>query len=706
MAIRNASITLFVGATLLACSALQGQEDLVVGQLDTFVVTPSRADETWIDTPYTVEQLLAEDLVESAARSLPEALEFTPGVVIQKTGHGQGSPIIRGLTGYHNLLLIDGIRLNNAAFRSGPNQYWNTVDSQGLSSVELVKSQGSVLYGGDAAGGTLQAFTSRPFYAEDGGLHAGGRSYSRYATGEDSFIQRGEVSLSEAGKWGLILGGTAKDFGDIRAAGLGRLPKTGYGEWDVDGKFELFLNPDTRLTVFHQQVHIDDAWRVHKTRFAKSWRGAAVGDENARILDQTRMLSYVQLDSAASSPFFDHYTLSLSHQRHGEERFRERSDHRTDIQGFELDSYGLWAQFDRELEFTSLTYGASYYQDRLDSFRSDFNADGSLKARRIQGPVGDDGVYHLVGAYLNSVTPVGERLTLDLGARYTYSHADIGAAESSVTGERIAINNEWDSMVGSGRLSYQLDDAGELKLFGGVSQAFRAPNFSDLSRFDSNRSAEIETPAPNLDPEQFVTFELGLKAETGRFSGSLAYFFTDVSDLILRSPTGRIVEGLDEVTKLNSGDGYIQGVELSGALDLGGGWSIVGGFAYQDSLVSTFPTSDPVLRDEVLSRLMPTNGHGGLRWESNDGDLSVEALVQAVGPGDRLSTRDRRDLQRIPPGGTPSYWLATVRGSCQLRENMRITAAVENAFDEEYRAHGSGQNEPGVNFVFGAEITF
>ena len=54
------------------------------------------------------------------SRSLPDALLFLPGVLVQKTAPLQSSPFIRGFTGYRNLLLIDGIRLNNAAFRAGP----------------------------------------------------------------------------------------------------------------------------------------------------------------------------------------------------------------------------------------------------------------------------------------------------------------------------------------------------------------------------------------------------------------------------------------------------------------------------------------------------------------------------------------------------------------------------------------------------------
>ncbi|NOX98457.1 MAG: TonB-dependent receptor [Verrucomicrobia bacterium] len=636
---------------------------------------------------------------------MPEALEQTPGVVVQKTSNGQGSPIIRGFTGYHNLFLIDGIRLNNASFRSGPNQYWNTVDSQGLSAIELVKSQGSVIYGADAVGGTLQAITRRPVYAESGFL-ATGRSYSRYASGENSYIQRLEGSVSDSEKYGLIIGGTYKDFGDIRAAGLGTLPKTGYQEWDFDAKLEVFLNQDTRLTLFHQQVQVNNAWRTHKTIYGKSWRGTTLGNERARILDQNRMLSYIQLEGQADNALFDHYTISLSRQKQDEERYRERNDGRVDVQGFDLTSYGAWAQFDRELEITHITYGASYYQDRSNSFRNDYNADGSFKGKKIQGPIGDDGKYHLLGAFVNSSTPIGERLTADIGGRYTYAKANIGRVESPATGQQISINDQWSNLVGSGRLSLQLDEKNHWRAFGGVSQAFRAPNFSDLSRLDSNRSNEIETPVPNLDPENFLTYEIGIKTQGERLSGSLSYYYTRVSDLILRTPTGRMVDGLNEVTKQNVGDGFVQGVELNGAFQITEVISVFGGFAYQDSKVSTFPTSEPIKRDEPLSRLMPTNGYGGVRFDLADGRCWVEGLVSAAGRGDRLSTRDLRDTQRIPPGGTPGYWVATVRGGWQASDNILITAAVENLADQEYRAHGSGQNEPGINVVLGAEIRF
>ena len=107
-------------------------------------------------------------------------------------------------------------------------------------------------------------------------------------------------------------------------------------------------------------------------------------------------------------------------------------------------------------------------------------------------------------------------------------------------------------------------------------------------------------------------------------------------DANLDRSAGRIVDGLDEVTKLNAGNGHVQGVELSGSVQLTDLVSVFGAFAYQDSQVSTFPTSAPVLRDEVLSRLLPLNGFGGIRWENHDNSLWVEGIVTVFDDADKI----------------------------------------------------------------------
>jgi iron complex outermembrane receptor protein/hemoglobin/transferrin/lactoferrin receptor protein len=120
------------------------------------VVTAQRYETNQFDVSEPVTVLNSSDLAQQAPRSTPEALFGSAGIWIQKTNHGGGSPIIRGLVGNHILLMMDGIRLNNATYRYGPNQYLSTIDQGLVERIEATRGNGSVLYGSDALGGVVQ----------------------------------------------------------------------------------------------------------------------------------------------------------------------------------------------------------------------------------------------------------------------------------------------------------------------------------------------------------------------------------------------------------------------------------------------------------------------------------------------------------------------------------------------------------------------
>ena len=668
--------------------------------LKDIIVIASRTEKNVVEVPHMIEKISrAQIRTEKMPSNMVNIFKELPSVLLQKTSHGQGSPYIRGFTGFRNVFLIDGIRLNNSVFRSGPNQYWNTIDPYTIESFEVLKGPASVLYGSDAAGGSVQALTRvlAEKKMEYGFL-------TRFSSAEDSVIGRADLSYRFNAKLGFVGGLTLKRFGQLRTGeGKVRLPHTDYDEWAKDLKFYYDIDDHNKLTFAHQSFSQDDVWRTHKTIYASSFRGTTVGNEKRRSLNQDRALTYLKLDSTAVD-CVDSFSGTLSWHDQKEDRFRIKKDDSQDLQGFDVSTLGLILQANKMVRNHSLSFGLDYYKDNVDSFKRKFKSDGTFLSESIQGPVGDDGEYTTSDLFINDDILVSEQVEIMVGARYTKTKASAGKVQDPTTGNQISISNSWDDIVASLRIIvFPLNDS-RVSLFAGISQAFRAPNLSDLTRFDSARSNEIETPSPNLDPESFLTYEIGSKFSIDKWSGSVAYYYTIVEDLITRTPTGVVIAGDDEVTKKNSGDGYVQGVELNSAYQIIPSLAFKSSMAWMDSKVDTFPTSAPVLKKEVMDRMLPTTFNFSLKYKKEK--LWLEAFSTIAKKQSELSTRDSKDTQRIPVGGTPGYTIFNLRGGYTLSDHVSLSLAIENLTDKNYRVHGSGQNEAGINTIFSLQTKF
>ncbi|NOT29529.1 MAG: TonB-dependent receptor [Planctomycetes bacterium] len=664
----------------------------------TTLVTATSELQDWIEAPYSTSVIAAEDLARRFARTTPQALAGVPGTSVQETGNGQGSPYLRGFTGYQTLMLIDGIRLNNSVFRSGPNQYWSTVDPFSIERLEVVRGPSSVLYGSDAIGGTVNVLTRSPDTRSANttgqGFRHGERLHYRFASADTSDIVRAELSGTWGQETGFLLGADGKWFDDVSGGrDTGTQRNTGYDEWAGDLKLEHNLGPNTRLVLLHQRFQQDDAPRTHRTLFAESFEGTTVGTDRRHDFDQDRSLTYVQLHGEQHGGAFDSFHASVSWHDQEEVLRRVSGGGSASQQGFDVETLGLFAYASADLGHGRLTYGADYYRDGVDSFSS---------TQPIQGPVADDASYDLLGAFVQDEFDVSERTTLTLGGRFNYAGVDAGSVFDPLTASATDLEDDWSAVAGSARFLHRLEpDA--LHLFGGLSQGFRAPNLSDLTRLDSARSNEFEIPSPGLDPEYTTNYELGLKALSARAAKQVTLFYTDVRDLILRRPTGNVNgSGQFEVVKENVGDGRIFGLEAESAVRVGRGWELFGGATFVEGKVDTFPTSAPVTDEEYLDKLMPFTAQLGTRWE--DEQRWFEFVAQGAGGADKLSTADTLDTQRIPPGGTPGYVVFHARGGWRIGQHLALEVGLENLLDEDYRVHGSGLNRPGRSLIVGLTL--
>ncbi|MDA0766152.1 MAG: TonB-dependent receptor [Verrucomicrobia bacterium] len=660
------------------------------------VVTASREVEEAGEVMHSVEVVEGEEFVEKGYRTVPEALEQTPGVSVQKTTHGHGSPFIRGFTGRQNLLLVDGIRMNNSTYRGGPVQYWNTLDGFAMERMELVKSQGSVLYGSDALGGTLNVLSrGSGFEAEGPGMFWGGTGFYQYRTNGESQVGRLETRFGEGGKWGVLLGVTGKDFGDIRDDAVGLMRHTGYPEQDVDFKFEMLVDPDVKVTLAHQYLNQDEVYRWHSTVFNDvSWNGTATGTFPVRMYDQERSLSYLRFEGANGEGFVQNWSATVSYQKTQESEHQDRSPTDRRLGVVEVETYGLDVQMESAVGGGSLVYGVDYYEDHIDAVGWRTGKDP-----RSQRPMADDSEYRLGGVFAQYRRPVSERFELAGGVRYTRAEVELGKLWDGAMD--VSARDEWDSVVFNVRGLYRPSEA--WSIYGGASQGFRAPNVDDLSGNLTSRSGLDSMGSLDLSPEKTWTFELGTRVENAAWEVGGAVFYTLVDDLITTVP---VAMGSSTVVSTNAQDAEIYGVELDAAWRFAGGWTLSGFVTWQEGESETPLYVGGPVEEQWVSRLSPLRGSVALRYDAPDERWWVEGRVIAADKADKLSEGDKGDTQRIPPGGTPGYVVASLRGGWEVSEDVSLTLGLENLTDEDYRIHGSGVNESGFGAVIGARVGF
>lgn len=668
---------------------------------EVLVVTASRYVEPINTAAASCEVLDRETLFERQSRTLPESLERTTGIMVQKTGNGQGSPYIRGFTGFGTLLLVDGIRLNNATFRSGPNQYWNTVDSYSIDRIEIFKGSGSALYGSDAIGGTVQAFTLMPEYAQSESDETGGRVFTRLSSAEDSISSRIEGEYRSQ-RYAFLIGATYKHFGDLKAADIGRQKKTGYDEYNYDIKARFKMRGDRELIFAHYTTILNDAWRTHKTKYSTAeWEGTSAGTEEKFSFDQERELTYLSYRDNEANRAFDSLNVTLYYQQQDEIQTRQKKVTSTLYHNeTNVDTFGLNLDMVKESDWGTWAYGATYSVDQVDSHVDD----PKNFLYGIQGASPNDSYYHIAALYLQDRIYLTERLDLTIGTRATYTKADIGSYYNPNTMAKDEQSDDWTSLCSNIRLGYHfLDD--KALIYASVAQGYRTPNLSDMARYDDFGTSSKEVPASGLDPELYLTGEVGLRYTDDVIAWHMAYFYTDIDDQIIRTLDHVDSGGTSIMTKVNGGSGYVHGFECEFAWQLHRQLLWSSGVTLISGMTDYYDEKNQVDIHEPI-RTMPYTIYSALRWESLDKRYWAEIVEVASDKEDRLTASDKIDQQRIPPGGTPAYATTDLRIGWNVSEKCSTVLALENCFDEDYRIHGSGSNEAGRNLVWSFEYRF
>ncbi|MFZ4741733.1 MAG: TonB-dependent receptor, partial [Bacteroidales bacterium] len=206
--------------------------------LDEVVFSANKFRENKSDLPNRIEVIGAKEIELSMPQNSGEILAQTGAAFVQNSQLGGSSPVLRGFEANKVLIVVDGIRMNNAIYRSGHLQSIITIDPSMLDRIEVVYGPGSVIYGSDALGGVMAFHSKKPIYSTDDKLLVTGSAITKYASAANEY--GGNVFLNVATKkFASITNFSYKNIGDLT---IGSSNNSLYANWGTNTIYSERIN--------------------------------------------------------------------------------------------------------------------------------------------------------------------------------------------------------------------------------------------------------------------------------------------------------------------------------------------------------------------------------------------------------------------------------------------------------------------------------
>jgi len=715
---------------ILISSPAPAEEEVCEPQVEEIVITARRCPQPEFVTDRSLHLLSAEDILVLQGQTLPDVLQETTGVFMQRTNRGAGAPFLRGLVGPENLILVDGIRFNNSTFRSGPNQYLAMIDPTAIDHVEVMLGPGSVLYGSDAMGGVIQVFPLK--WRKDTGLGAlaGGRFTSHdlsTAVWADAEWQQDDARL--------LFGGTFRNMESLRAGRGVEQPISDFmnGSWRARGLYGIGDNMELGVTYLGMRVR--DAGRedrLYEGRFRfydndddfiyLDWRYRPGG-----VLKELRVApSFHRMHEVADryrcdlpdNPVVGDADACLEAGRIASDRLPPDPFTGQEIYRDTVLTPGVMATADMGFLGGRIraTTGLEAYFDFVYSGAEERRGDRVppwVWQEAGRGNFSNGSTYRSLGAFVHAEGDLAVRGEHSLIAGAGGRVSNFGAAASDVPGLG-DVEYSRTGFVGTAGIKYLYGRS--FLAYANFSQGFRAPNLQETTVLGDTGS-KFEVPNGDLSPETGNTLEIGTRIRWSPAQFYLSAFVSFMDDVIdERELSGEewAALGLDPlvvgdkpvVQRINSASGLFWGMEGTAML---GPW-----------LDTTIWARLAWVRAEVENqagevyparRIPPLMGAAGIRYRPADKGFYAEIFTHFAGRQTRLHPSDRTDLRMcedpqnlgntyqdsgLKCPGTDGWITLNVRGGYRFDRWLRLDLAATNLTDELYHYHASGVDAPGV----------
>ena len=681
------------------------QDTIMIGLSIPEIVFAEDKDETErLLNPSKIEKVDAVKIFETAPSTSADALQKTGAVMIQMSQSGGGSPIIRGFEANRVLLVVDGVRLNNAIYRSGHLQNSISVSPLMLDNIDIIFGPSSVKYGSDALGGVVHYHTKSP----KKGQHWKANLLQRYTSANNGVNLYFDQSWSK-GKWGFLQAINLNRFGNLK---MGAQRNHGYENW---GNEEHITNGKEQLRTAYDQVDF-----IQKIRFDASQHLSyklnlqLSSTTNLNRFDQLndlsggtpkytewyygpqkRLLLSLGTEHQKKTVFYDSFNNTLSYQQLEESRNSQKLNADLIERIENVSVFANTADFIKKWDYNTLNYGIDLQHNIVRS-----SATENYNTRYADG--GSD--MTSLSVYSQYKHPFSKSSYFSVGARYSKVQLNGKFNENQSLGLPFnAVQLDNDAITASAGLKWDMGKGWESTI--AASTGFRSPNVDDVTKV-FEKSGKLTVPNEDLSPEFSKNIELTINKSLGKSYLSATYYYTLLEDAIVKQAFS--LNGQDSLwydgeyltvyANTNSQDAFLFGYNAKAYIHLNKHWSSTHTISY------TYGKDESA--DALLDHIPPLYGKSQIDWVKNNYRLGLFAFYNAWKKAEDYSPNGSDNLDEATADGTPAWWTLNLSCSINLSDKLVAQLNVENILDVHYKTFSSGISAPGRNVILSIKTEF
>ena len=658
-----------------------------------------------------------------------DLLNVDNNIYIQKSQQGGGSPIIRGFATNRILLVVDGVRMNTAIFRSGNVQNVISIDPYTVESTDLIFGPSSQFYGSDAIGGVLNFTTINPKFSEEG-VTLKTKNNFRFSSANNENTYHTQFQLSGR-KIASITSFTYSKFGDLR---IGKKGNEVYGRPDyisTENQLDTIIpNSDESIQInsgysqknflhkisFKPNSNLRINYNIHysETSNIPRYDRLIERDESNKLYHaewyygpQTWMMNNLALKYTKKQVLFDRIKSTIAHQKFVESR-NTRAIYSSNLKQREeqVNAWSLNTDFIKHINTkTQINYGLEYVTNLIQSSGNQININSNL-LQPITSRYPDQSTWKTGGIYFNVIQRWNNHAITEGGLRYNIVGMN-GQFDTSLTSYPISNFNIINQAI-TGSISQLIK-----RRFGSISfilsTAFRSPNIDDIGKtFDSNPGF-VTIPNPNLKPEYAYHAEANLDYnifKNVKVQNSIFYTYLDQS-ISLSNTT---LNGQDSILYDNSFSQVQMLANEQFASVLGNQITL----KYTPNEFISLKTTYTFLASEsssgnAIRHITPNFGGTTLMLNYKKFDMSIYSIYNQRFNNSQFSNSEKNKTQfylrdKFGLAYSPAWYTLNFKFGYYLNTKTKLNFGIENLTDKRYRPYSSRLTAPGRNFILAMQV--